>query len=264
MTARHRLLVVATALAFACARQPPPAPPPAPHVVDLGHPLADSDPSWTGEKVFTRTQAETIEADGYAGGWFASDEHFGTHLDAPAHFAAGHWTVEQIPVDRLVRPGVCINIRPKIDQNVDYQLGLDDVKAFEARSGPVPQGAVVLVATGWDERWSDPVRYMNLTGGVKHFPGISREAAAYLASDRKIAGLGIDTPSVDYGPSTKFETHHVTMLRNVYHVENAANLSGLPANGFTVLVAPINLEGGSGGPTRIFALFDRASGGRNE
>ena len=75
-------------------------------VVDLGHPLAASDPTWTGERVFSR-KAE--QGEGYVGGTFSSDEHFGTHLDAPAHFG-GAWTVDKIPVNRLVRPGMCINI----------------------------------------------------------------------------------------------------------------------------------------------------------
>ena len=96
---------------------------------------------------------------------------------------------------------------------------------------------------------------MNERDGVKHFPGLSVEAAALLARERKVAGIGIDTPSVDYGPSAKFETHHTTMPENVYHVENATNLTRLPPRGFTVVVAPINLVGGSGGPTRVLAIF---------
>ena len=225
-----------------------PMPALAQRVVDLGHSLAVTDPSWTGERVFQR-KAE--QGDGYVGGTFSSDEHFGTHLDAPAHFG-GAWTVDRIPVDRLVRPGICINI---IGRAEDYQLSVADVKAFEAKNGAIPEGAIVMIATGWDARWPDQKKYMNDRGGVKHFPGIHPDAAAYLAKDRKVAGIGIDTPSVDYGPSAKFETHHLTMPLNVFHIENAANLTSLPASGFTIVVAPIKLAGGSGGPTRVFALL---------
>ena len=91
----------------------------------------------------------------------------------------------------------------------------------------------MLFATGWDVRWPDQKKYMNERGGVKHFPGIHPDAAAYLARDRKVAGLGIDTPSVDYGPSAKFETHNLTMRLNVFHIENAARLTSLPPRGFT-------------------------------
>jgi kynurenine formamidase len=97
---------------------------------------------------------------------------------------------------------------------------------------------------------------MNERQGVKHFPGLSAEASAFLARDRKVAGIAIDTPSVDHGPSEKFLAHKASMTLNVYHVENAARLTELPAKGFTVVVAPVNLVGGSGGPTRFFALLE--------
>jgi kynurenine formamidase len=220
-------------------------------VVDLGHPLTASDPTWTGEGAFTRT---AVAGDGYTGGTFTSDEHFGTHLDAPAHFGGG-WTTEKIPVDRLVREAVCINVEAKTAADEDYRVTVADIRAFEAKSGRIPRNALVLIATGWDRRWPDRSRYMNERGDTKHFPGLSVEAASLLARERYVAGIGIDTPSVDYGPSTGFETHRLTMRLNVYHVENAANLTTLPAKGFTVVVAPVQLAGGSGGPTRMFALL---------
>jgi kynurenine formamidase len=212
-------------------------------VVDLGHSLAATDPSWTGTPVFERTGTPK-------NGRIATDEHFGTHLDAPVHFG-GTWSVDRIPVDRFVRPGVAISVTGQPD---DYQITLADLKAWEARHGAIPEGSIVLFATGWDARWSDPIRYWNEKGGVKHFPGIAVEAARYL-TDRKVVGIGIDTPSVDYGPSEKYETHNITNPAGIYHIENATNLTTLPPTGFTVVVAPINIAGGSGGPTRIFALL---------
>ena len=223
-------------------------------VLDLGHPLSDADPTWSGERVFSRTETATFEKDGAAMGKFSTDEHFGTHLDAPSHFG-GSWTTDRIPVDRLVRPAVCIDMVGKAAADEDYRLTVEDIRAFESRSGPIAEGAVVFVATGWDRRWKEPGRYMNARNGVKHFPGISVEVATLLARDRKVAGIGIDTPSVDYGPSKAFEAHRTTMPLNVYHIENAANLTVLPPAGFTVVVAPINIAGGSGGPTRVFALL---------
>jgi kynurenine formamidase len=128
------------------------------------------------------------------------------------------------------------------------------VKAWESRNGAIPRGVVVLFATGWDARWPDRKSYMNERGGVKHFPGLSVELARYLV-ERNVAGIGIDTASVDYGPSQKYEAHNITNPANIYHIENARNLTRLPPTGFTVVVAPINLAGGSGGPTRVFALL---------
>jgi kynurenine formamidase len=229
---------------------------PAPRVVDLGHPLAADSPSWSGDPAFRRSATATIEKDGYAGGSFTTDEHFGTHLDAPSHFG-GEWTTEKIPVDRLVRPAVCVNVEAKVAGNDDYRVSVEDLKAFEAAHGASPEGAIVLVATGWDTRWPGG-RYMNARDGTRHFPGLSREAGDYLARVRQVVGIGIDTPSVDHGASTTFETHRATQAANVYHIENAAHLTQLPPTGFTVVVAPINIAGGSGGPTRMFALLPAA------
>ena len=130
-----------------------------------------------------------------------------------------------------------------------------DVQAFESAHGPIAEGSLVLIATGWDRFWPDRAKYMGEAGGVKHFPGLSPEAVTVLAKDRRVAGIGIDTASIDYGPSTAFEAHHVSMALNVYHIENAANLTQLPATGFRVVVAPIKIAGGSGGPTRVIALL---------
>jgi kynurenine formamidase len=223
-------------------------------MVDLGHPLAPGDPTWEGTPAFSREGIATFEKDGYAAGRITVDEHFGTHVDAPAHFAKGGWTVDQIPVDSLRRQGVCINVSAQVAEDVDYRVTVADIKAFEAKSGPVPEGSIALIATGWDRFWPDRARYMNERGGVKHFPGLSPEAVTYLARDRRVAAIGIDTGSIDYGPSTAFEAHKVSMALNVYHIENAAHLTSLPPSGFTVIVAPINISGGSGGPARIFAV----------
>jgi kynurenine formamidase len=228
----------------------------APRLVDLGHPIAATDPSWEGTPAFQRVPSATFEKDGYAAGRITVEEHFGTHVDAPAHFAKGGWTVDQIPVDRLYRPGVRIDVSAKAAKDPDYRVTKADIVAFEAQHGPVPQGSVVLIATGWDRFWPDRARYMGEKNGVKHFPGLSAEADGYLARERQVAGIGIDTASIDYGPSTAFEAHRVSLALNVYHIENAAHLTTLPATGFMVMVAPINIAGGSGGPARVFAFLN--------
>jgi len=226
-----------------------------PRLVDLGHPIAATDPSWEGTPAFERVPSATFEKDGYAAGRITVEEHFGTHVDAPAHFAKGGWTVDQIPVERLYRPGICIDVSGKAAKDPDYRVTKADIVAFEAEHGQVPAGSVVLIATGWDRFWPDRARYMGEKNGVKHFPGLSAEADEYLARDRKVAGIGIDTGSIDYGPSTAFEAHRVSLPLNVYHIENAAHLTTLPPGGFMVMVAPINIAGGSGGPARVFAFL---------
>lgn len=250
MTASAKSLV-AQVFVFSCfgaasCSAPPPASSEstaqAPTVVDLGHSISATDPTWTGTPNFERVGTPQM-------GKIRTDEHNGTHLDAPVHFG-GEWTVDKIPVDRLVRPGVRIAVT---DTSEDYQITIDDIQQWESQNGPIQEGSIVLFATGWDARWPDQARYLNERDGVKHFPGISVVAAEYL-KNLNIAGMGIDTPSVDYGPSVGFETHNVTNPAGIFHIENAANLTTLPARGFTVVVAPIKIAGGSGGPTRVFAL----------
>jgi kynurenine formamidase len=225
---------------------------PPPKVVDLGHPLSDADPTWSGKPVFTHT---VRQQGGILIGSFSTDEHFGTHVDAPAHFVPDGWTIDQIPVIRLVRPGVMLDLRAKCAKNDDYLVTKEDILAFERRNGVIQPGTIVLVATGWDTRWSDPARYRNEHDGAVHFPGFSADAARVLVEARDVAALGIDTPSVDFGPSTAYDVHHITLPHNVYNIENAAHLAELPPTGFTVVVAPANVKGGSGAPARVFAVI---------
>jgi len=246
-------LVVTVGLSTQAPRETPRAT--TPRVVDLGHAIRATDPSWDAKPPYDRTVVATIEKNGYTGGRITIDEHFGTHVDAPAHFAKGGWTVDQIPVERLRRPGVRIDVSKQAAADADYRVTVADIKAFEAAHGAIPSDTIVLIATGWDRFWSDRARYMNDKNGVKHFPGLTAEASTYLARDRHVAAIGIDTPSIDYGPSTTFDAHHASMALNVYHIENAARLTTLPATGFEVVVAPINIAGGSGGPTRVFAFM---------
>ena len=222
-------------------------------LIDLGHPLAASDPTWSGKPdAFSHTITSTIDKTGIFTARFTADEHFGTHVDAPAHFAKNGWTVDQIPAERLIRAGVCISVVDKVANNDDYQVTRADITAWEAKHGAIREGMLVFIATGWDARWPT-TRYMNARDGVKHFPGLTEEAALYLARDKRVAAIGIDSPSIDHGPSTKYEAHRATQPLNVYHVENARGLTALPPTGFEVIVAPVNIKGGSGAPTRVFA-----------
>ena len=226
-------------------------------VVDLTHSINAEVPTFEAatKSPFQATVLATVAKNGYFMREFSMPEHFGTHLDAPAHFAAGLWTVDQIPPERLVSPLVVIDVRSKVTGNPDYQVGVDDISAWEHLHGEIPQSAVVIANTGWNSRWKSPDQYRNADAkGVKHFPGYSKEAAKFLVEGRNVNGLGIDTLSIDYGPSTDFPVHQYTMSHSIYHLENVANLDHVPESGAIVVAAPIKLEGGSGGPVRILAL----------
>jgi len=226
-------------------------------VVDLTHAVSSNVPTYeVAEKsAFQVKTVATVEKNSYFAREICLPEHFGTHLDAPAHFARGLWTVDQIPAERLAAPLVVLDVKGKVSQNPDYQVTVDDVADWEKTNGQIPQGSVVMARTGWESRWSSVKDYRNADAkGVMHFPGYSEEVARFLVEGRNIVGLGIDTLSIDYGPSKTFPVHKYTLAHSLYHLENVAHLSKAPESGAWVVVAPMKLEGGSGGPVRILAL----------
>jgi kynurenine formamidase len=228
-------------------------------VVDLTHPLNDDSPNWEGtvESPFQTRELGNIERDGYYSRIFSTQEHYGTHMDAPAHFAAAAWTIDQIPAERLVRPLVVMDVRGQASANSDYAVSVEDVKAWEMQYGTISPGSVVIAYTGWDRWWNEQKRFRNQQGdGLTHYPGYSLEAAQFLVQSREVVGLGIDTMSVDIGATAEYPVHLFTSKLGIYHLENVANLASLPAAGATIVVAPIKLENGSGGPVRLFALVD--------
>ena len=195
----------------------------------------------------------------YAANAFCAPEHGGTHLDAPIHFAEDRWTAEVIPPERLLGPGVVLDVSAAVSDDRDYRLTVADVRRFEARHGTIPAGAFVLLRTGWDVYWPNrglvfgddtPGRTTDL-----HFPSYGRDAAALLVRERRVAALAVDTPSIDHGPSQDFPVHRLAAAANVLGLENVAGLAQLPATGAWIVALPMKIAGGSGGPVRIVALL---------
>jgi kynurenine formamidase len=195
----------------------------------------------------------------YASNSFCTPEHGGTHLDAPIHFAEGKRTADQIPVEQLIAPAVVMDVSAKAAADPDYRLTLEDVRAWEAKHGPVAQGVIVLLRTGWGKRWPDRKRYLgdDTPGETSklHFPSYGAEAARYLVEQRKVGALGVDTASIDHGPSKDFIVHQIANGANVPGVENVANLEEVPETGAWVIALPMKIAGGSGGPVRVVALI---------
>ncbi len=226
-------------------------------IIDLTHELNDRSPNWEGteESPFQATELGNLQRDGYYSRLFTTQEHYGTHLDAPAHFASEAWTVDQIPADRLVRPLIVIDVRKQVQNDPDYEISVQDIAAWEEVYGTVPSAAVVVAYTGWDERWNSQLHYRNEdSDGLTHYPGFSLEAVELLVSSRGAVGLGIDTMSVEKGATTTYPVHCFTSREGVYHLENLANLAMVPSTGAMVVVAPLKLENGSGSPARVLAL----------
>ena len=225
-------------------------------VLDLSYAINDKLVPWPGdEKWFEARVNASAEKDGYFTRSFWMLEHYGTHLDAPVHFPPGKTTVDEILPNQLFGPAVVIDARAEGAKNADYQLPAARVEEWEKRHGKIPAGAIVLLRTGWASRWPDAQKYRNQDAkGRMHFPGFSVEAVKLLIQ-RRASGLGCDTMSVDCGASADFTVHHLALGAGLYHLENLADLTALPETGAFLVVAPIKLEGGSGGPVRVFALL---------
>ena len=225
-------------------------------VIDLSYAISDKLVPWPGDtRYFEAKVNATVEKDGYYTRSFWMLEHYGTHLDAPAHFPPGKATVEQIPAQKFFGPAVVIDVREESAKDADYQLPAARVEDWEKRHGKIPEGAIVLLRTGWASRWPDAQKYRNQdANGTMHFPGFSVESAKLLL-ERKVSGLGCDTLSIDHGSSRDYGVHHLALGAGLYHLENLSDMSELPESRAFLIVAPIKLEGGSGGAVRVFALL---------
>ena len=231
-------------------------------VVDLTYPFGAETIYWPTAKRFA---LETVQEGDTPGGYwyeannYAAAEHGGTHMDAPVHFARGGATADQVPATAGIGPLVRVDVSAQAATDADYRLSRADLVAWEQAHGRIPTGAIVVMYSGWGARWPDKKRYLgtDVAGDVAnlHFPGFSREAAEFLVRERDINGIGVDTPSIDYGPSTDFIVHRVINGAGKPGFENVAHLDTVPASGATLVALPMPIAGGSGGPTRAIAIL---------
>lgn len=234
-------------------------------LVDLTHPLNAKTLYWptatTGFQLQQLAFGETAGGYFYSSYAFAAPEHGGTHLDAPIHFHRGGLAADQLPLDQLIGPAVVIDVRAKAARDADYRLTVDDVTAWEKANGRIPRGAFILLRTGWGLKWPSAKAYFgdDTPGDASklHFPSFGVDAARLLVQQRRVAALGADVASIDYGPSTDFMVHRVAAAAGVIGLENLARLETLPARGATIIALPMKIEGGSGGPVRVVALVPR-------
>ena len=231
-----------------------------PQLIDLTHNFDETTIYWPTSKSFKLApvhKGATAQGFWYEANNYEAAEHGGTHMDAPVHFAKGKWTVDQIPLSSLIAPGVLIDVSKRAKDHPDTLISKQDILDWETRHGPLPNGSIVLVRTGWEAFWPDKKKYLGSDRAGEtadlHFPGFSEEAARFLTHERKVTAVGLDTASLDYGQSKDFPAHQVFGSANVPGFENLHNLDALPDKGFRVIALPMKIGGGSGAPLRIVA-----------
>lgn len=233
--------------------------------LDMTYAYDETTIYWPTAKPFSLTRLNWGITEG--GYWYASNEyeaseHCGTHADAPIHFAQGGRTIDRIPLTEWIGPAVKIDVTASCAKNRDYLLSVEDIEGWEKRYGKIPDGAWVIMYTGIGTQYYPDKK--NVLGTEKtgpealpelSFPGFSSESVEFLVTKRNIAGIAIDTPSIDIGKSKGFEVHRILCGANKLALENIAHLDKLPDSGAVLYVIPMLIKDGTGAPARVFAFL---------
>ncbi|HEX7118641.1 MAG TPA: cyclase family protein [Longimicrobiales bacterium] len=234
------------------------------HVVDLTQTLDENTPiiqlpaPFANSPGLTRDEISFFNAPGPFWAWYTLHlgEHTGTHFDAPCHWITGRDgdCLDDIPAEHHIGPAVVIDVRDKVAENPDYLVTVEDALEWERRYGRIPQGAWVILQTGWSSRYHDAALYLN--GG--HTPGPSKELSEFLAFERDIRGLGVETVGTDAGMAGTFDppfpNHNIMLGAGKYGLTSLTNVDRLPPRGAILIAAPMKLRDGTGSPVRVFAL----------
>ena len=261
---RTMAVCIGMCVATACASPPPEVSFPRGELVDLSHAYDQNTIYWPTSEAFRLERvSEGVTPAGY---YYAANnvftaEHGGTHVDAPIHFAANHSTVDRIPLEKLFGPAVVIDVAAQSAKDADHQVTVADLAAWEREHGAIPANSIVLIRTGFSSRWPDAAAYLGTAErGADavpklHFPGLHPDAARWLVGNRPIKAIGIDTASIDYGQSARFDSHRELFANEIPAFENLRSLDRLPAVGAFVIALPMKIAGGSGGPLRAVAIL---------
>jgi len=225
-------------------------------VIDLSHVVSTKIPLWPGDPKVVFKVVATMKKDGYYLRSFTIGEHSATHMNAPNSFVEGNTqAITSYAPEQRVVPAAVIDVHGKAAANADYQLTKQDVLDWEAQHGTLAPGTFVIMLTGWEDKWGDPKAFINQDAkGNLHFPGFAPATSKWLVSDRRIAGVGIDTHGVDPGLDTSYATNTAMAENHLIAIECMANLDQLPATGTTLVLAPLQLQNGSGSPLSIMAF----------
>ena len=240
-------------------------------VIDLTAPLSATTPILVLPEPFGQTATFELEEisryDDRGPGWywnnFRTGEHTGTHLDAPIHWVTGQDKddVSQIPAGRLVAPAAVLDFSAEAGADPDWVLERRHIESWESEHGPLPDGGLLLLRTGWDARSHDQSEFLNADETGPHTPGISVDCARWLADEAPVIGVGVETAGTDAGAAHSFDPafpcHQFVLGAGKYGLTQLQNLAQVPPTGAVVFVGPLRIVGGSGSPTRVLALVER-------
>ena len=241
-------------------------------IVDLTAPLSSQTPVLELPPQFGQTakfeldEISRYDDRGPAWYWnnFRTGEHTGTHFDAPNHWVTGKdlADIASVPVGRLVAPAAMLDFSAESAADPDFLVEVDHLHAWQAEHGPLPEGGWLLVRTGWDARAHSQEEMTNADESGPHTPGLSVEAARWVAEESPVIGMGVETVGTDAGAAAGFDPmfpcHAMLMGNDKYGLTQLQNLASLPPTGSVVIAGPLPIVSGSGSPARVLALVERS------
>ena len=188
-------------------------------------------------------------------------EHTGTHFDAPVHWITGkdlpNGACDTIPPGRFIGPACVIDVTSDVDADEDFLLTPGRIQAWEREHGRIPDGAWVLLRTGWSRR-TQAAEFLNVRADGPHSPGFHASASMMLARERDVLGVGVETVGTDAGQAGTFDppfpNHTIMHGAGKFGLASLRNLDQLPATGAIVIAAPLKIVHGSGSPLRVLAI----------
>lgn len=194
--------------------------------------------------------------------WFKCGEHTGTHFDAPIHWITGKDypgnSTDTIPVEKFIGPACVIDVAAEVAKDNDHLVTIPLIEAWEKKHGKIPAGAWVLIRSDWSKR-TNAKEFLNFKEDGPHTPGWHQDAVPFLAKERNVRGVGVETVGTDAGQAFKFNPafpcHHLMHGSNKFGLASLTNLDKLPPTGAIIVAAPLKIKRGSGSPLRVLALI---------
>ncbi len=231
--------------------------------LDPSTPVIDLPPMFAPSPGLTLTEISRYDSRGPAWYWNVMNlgEHTGTHFDAPIHWVTGkdfpNNATDTILPSRFIGPACVIDVTSDVEASPDFLLTIERVQHWENEHGLLPAGSWLLVRTGWSKRQGREA-FLNIFEDGAHSPGFHPTCSAFLANERDILGVGVETVGTDAGQAGGFDppfpSHTFMHGGGKFGITSLINLDLLPPTGAIVIAAPLKIVNGSGSPLRVIAI----------